>query len=132
MADTNADASAWGAVKERAGAVLLLLRTRLELLGNELEEARLQVLRQLVLAQALLVLCSLALVLLIGAAAWYWNAHGPLVLALAGLACALGAALCAWALNRPLRTDKSPLFAASLAELQEDVRQLRAGARAHE
>lgn len=113
------------AAKAKVATLLALGHTRLELLGNELEIGGRTALRQLVLAQALLFCAGLALVLTVAALALLFWEQRLLVVALAGgLAWAL-AIYCYWTLRRSNRKAE-PLFAASLAELQEDLRQLKA------
>jgi len=92
---------------------------------GELEIGRITAMRQLMLAQALLFCLGLAVVLTVGLLAIVFWDQRVLVVALAAAAVwavALGLFL---ALRRTAARSE-PLFAASLAELQEDLRQLRA------
>lgn len=119
--------SAWSAVLNKAAAVLAVGQTRLELLGNELEVARLNAMRQLMLAQALLFCIGLGVVLtVIGLALLFWEQR-LLVVALSG-ALVWGLALYFFLAMRRGSRQSEPVFGASLAELQEDLRQLRAAA----
>lgn len=117
--------SAFETAKAKAATLLALGHTRLELLGNELETGGRTALRQLMLAQALLFGAGLGIVLTVIALALLFWEQRLLVVALA--------AALAWALTtycyltlRGSTRKAEPLFAASLAELQEDLRQLRA------
>lgn len=122
---TPPNASAFEAVKAQAATLLALGHTRLELLGNELEIGGRTALRQVMLAQALLFGAGLAIVLTVGALALlFWEQRLLVVALAAGLAWAL-TVYCYLALRQRTRKPE-PLFAASLTELQEDLRQLRA------
>ncbi|MFZ3127049.1 MAG: phage holin family protein [Rhodoferax sp.] len=119
------NASAFETAKAKAATLLALGHTRLELLGNELEIGGRTALRQLMLAQALLFGAGLGIVLtVIALALLFWEQRLLVVALAAGLAWAL-TAYCYLALRQRTRKPE-PLFAASLAELQEDLRQLRA------
>lgn len=112
-------------LKQLASTALATVQTRLALLANEvqLEEQRLL---QLLWRGLLALICLglglvLALVLLLSL---WWEQRVPLLSALALLFLALALYLYV-ALRRGL-TQAEPIFAASLAELQEDLRQLKA------
>jgi uncharacterized membrane protein YqjE len=125
MNSPTGDQGVFAGVKNIAATALAVGRTRLELLGNELEIGRITAMRQLMLAQALLFCLGLAVVLTVGLLAIVFWDQRVLVVALAAAAVwavALGLFL---ALRRTAARSE-PLFAASLAELQEDLRQLRA------
>lgn len=125
MGSPLGDGGAWSAVKGKAVTLLAIGHTRLELLGNELEVGRVTAMRQLMLAQALLFCVGLGLVLtILGLVLLFWEQR-LMVVALAGLL--------VWALAvyfylamRRRSAQSEPLFGASLAELQEDLRQLKA------
>lgn len=124
MNDPRAPASSWDLLKSRAVTLLGIGQTRLELLGNELEVGRVTAMRQLMLALALLFCLGLGLVLVIVALTLlFWEQR----LAVVGLAAASvwGLALYFYLAMGRLARKTEPLFAASLAELQEDLRQLR-------
>jgi len=111
------------------GATLLGIgQTRLELLVNEIETQKLQVLRLFLLAQALL-FCAfvgvLLLVLLLTLLAWDQRLFvvGGLAVVFVGAAVVLYRALMR-AINTP-----EPAFAATLAELQADIRGLKEASR---
>ena len=115
----------WGAVRDKAATLLAVGHTRLELLGNELEVARITLMRQLILAQALLFCVTLGVVLTImGLALVFWEQR--LVVVTLAAALVWGLAVYLLFTIRQSAKHSAPLFNASLAELQEDLRQLKA------
>jgi uncharacterized membrane protein YqjE len=108
-----------------AVTLLAIAQTRLELLGNEIETQKFQALRILLLAQAM-VFCSgvgiLLLVLLLALLAWEQR-----LWVVGGLAAVfvLAAVLLYRALMRLVNTPE-PAFSATLAELREDLHNLKA------
>jgi uncharacterized membrane protein YqjE len=122
------ESGAWSAAKAKAVTLLAIGQTRLELLGNELELGRLNAMRQVMLALAMMFCIGLGVVLaIVGLALLFWEQR-LMVVALAG---ALGWALAVYfyfGLRQGAKTTE-PLFSASLAELQEDLRQLKAATR---
>ncbi|MFO1264536.1 MAG: phage holin family protein [Rhodoferax sp.] len=124
MNDTRTPGSSWDLLKSRAVTLLGIGQTRLELLGNELEVGRVTAMRQLMLALALLFCLGLGLVLAVVALTLlFWEQR----LVVVSLAAALvwGLAVYFYLAMGRLARKTEPLFAASLAELQEDLRQLR-------
>ncbi len=124
MNDTRTPGSSWDLLKSRAVTLLGIGQTRLELLGNELEVGRVTAMRQLMLALALLFCLGLGLVLAVVALTLlFWEQR----LVVVSLAAALvwGLAVYFYLAMGRLARNTEPLFAASLAELQEDLRQLR-------
>lgn len=118
-------AGAFGTAKAKAVSLLALGYTRLELLGNELEGARISAMRQLVLLHGLLFCVALGAVLAVAALVLLWWEQRLLVVTLSSAVLWALALYFYWAMSR--NTGQSePLFAASLAELQEDLRQLKA------
>ncbi len=118
-------AGAWGAAKSSFGNFLAVGQTRLALLGNELEVARITFMRQLMQAQALMFCLALAVVLTVALLVLlFWDQR----LVVLGLCAALFWALGVYFFLALRSGDKKtePLFSASLAELQEDLRQLKA------
>jgi uncharacterized membrane protein YqjE len=115
----------FAAVKNIAATALAVGHTRLELLGNELEIARAMAMRQLMLAQALLFCVGLGVVLTVGFLALVFWDNRVVVVALS-VAVVWAMALYLLLALRRNAAKTEPLFAASLAELQEDLRQLRA------
>lgn len=121
----NSRASTWGAARDKAATLLAIGHTRLELLGNELEVGRITIMRQIMLAQALLFCVALGVILtVIGLVILFWEQR----LVVVALATALVWALALYVYLSLKRTNReaTPLFDASLAELQEDLRQLKA------
>lgn len=117
--------SLFAALKNLAATLLASGKTRLELLGNELEEEKLRAIQLLLLAIGLTFCLSiglLALILFLTAAFWESRvlilgiSCAVLLIASAGLALGLKRAA-----QRPRR-----MFDASLSELEEDIRQLKA------
>lgn len=125
MSSAPSGPGAFAAVKNIAATALTVGHTRLELLGNELEVGRITATRQLVLAQALLFCVGLAVVLTVACLALVFWDNRVMVVGLAG-ALVWATALYLLLAMRRTASKTEPLFAASLAELQEDLRQLRA------
>ena len=125
MRNPQGDGGVWGAARDKATTLLALGQTRLELLGNELEVARITAMRQLMLALALLFFVGLGVVLsVIGLTLLFWEQRLLVVALSAALVWAL--ALYFYFAMRNSSKQSEPLFNASLAELQEDLRQLKA------
>ncbi len=108
-----------------SATLLAMGQARLELLGNELEVQKLLALRMLVVALAMVFCAALAVLLLIALVTLLmWEQRVPVVALFAGLFVASAAWLCR-ALMRQVNHPE-PAFAATLAELQEDIRRLKA------
>lgn len=125
MSDRRANSSLFGALKGIAATLLATGRTRLELLGNEIEEEKLHAIHLLLIAQGLVFCFGVSAVLAIGLfTTLFWD-NRLYVLSLSSvLFLVLGLSfytLFKRAVHRPERA-----FAASIAELQEDLRQLKA------
>ena len=109
----------------KAASLLAVGQTRLELLGNEIEVGRVTAMRQLMLALSLLFCVALGVLLtVIGLTLLFWEQRLVVVALAGGLFWAL--ALYFYFAMRSVASKTEPLFAASLAELQEDLRQLKA------
>ena len=130
MNDSRANSGLFTALKGIAATVLAGGKTRLELLGNEIEEEKLRAIQLLLLAQSMAFCLALGVVLAVGLLTLLlWDSR-QLVLALSSLVfLVLGAYFYARFRRATQRPDRA--FAASIAELQEDLRQLKAAA-AHE
>ena len=100
-------------------------QTRLELLGNELETQKLQALRMLMLAQALLFCAGVGVLLLVALLVLLAWEQRVAVVAVFAVGFGVATALLYRALMRLVRAPE-PVFAATLAELREDVRKLKA------
>lgn len=116
--------SLFSALKSIGVTLLASGRTRLELLGNELEVGKARAVQMLLLAQGMAFCLAVGLLLAI---AWltvlYWD-HRVIVLgALTGSFLFLGGVF--FALLRRSKRDTDHVFAASIAELKEDLRQLK-------
>ena len=113
------------ALKSMAATLLASGKTRLELIANELQVEKLRTIQLVLMAMAMVFCFGLALIL--GAAllvALFWEQR----LLLLGIFSGLFFALAGFFLYRFKQATRRPdkMFAASLAELQEDLRQLRA------
>ena len=125
MSNPQSNGGVWANARDKAVNLLAIGQTRLELLGNELEVGRVTAMRQLMLAQALLFCVGLGVVLtVVGLALLFWEQR-LMVVALSG-ALVWGLALYFYFAMRTVASKSEPLFNASLAELQEDLRQLKA------
>lgn len=114
----------WGAARNKAATLLAIGHTRLELLGNELEVARITIMRQLMLAQALLFCVALGVILtVIGLVILFWEQR--LIVVALSTALVWGVALYVYFAIQRTNSRAAHLFNASLAELQEDLRQLK-------
>ncbi len=125
MAEGSAPRGPLGAVRDLAASLLGSAHTRLALLGNELQIEKHLALRQFVLALALLFCAGLAVVMAVAVLLVLWWEQRLLLL---GLLCGGFSALTAWLALR-LRASTArpdPVFAASLAELQQDLQALKA------
>lgn len=117
----------WGATRDKAATLLSVAQTRLELLGNELEVGRITIMRQLVLALALMFCVVLGVVLTVmGLVILFWDQR--LVVVTLAAVSIWGIALYVYYSIQRTHRHAAPLFNASLAELQEDLRQLKAAA----
>lgn len=112
------------ALKNIAATLLDSVQTRLALLVNEIQAEKRQALQQLWCALALLFCLGLGLLLAVTLAVLLWWDQRILVLGLFSVLF-LGLAGYFYAALRRNDAASAPLFAASLAELQEDLRQLK-------
>jgi uncharacterized membrane protein YqjE len=128
MSQPQGESGVWSAAKTKAVTLLAIGQTRLELLGNELEAGRQSAMRQVMHALAMMFCIGLGVVLTIVALTLHFWEQRLVVLGLAGgLVWAL--ALYFYFALRQGAKKTEPLFNASLAELQEDLRQLKAATR---
>lgn len=115
-------------LKNVSATLLATGRTRLELLGNEFEEEKLRVTRLLLIAEAMMFCLGIGILLLVALLAiLFWDNKIVIVGGFAGLFLLLGG-IFYQALLRATQRQEKP-FASSLAELEEDLRQLKAAAR---
>jgi len=103
--------------------------TRLELVGVEAAEARVRLIRSLLLVGMALLFALLALVVAsVGIIAWFWDTHRFAAIVVLALVYAIAAAALAYR-HRALTRDAPSLFAATLAALRADAAALQPGAR---
>lgn len=115
------------AVKNIAATLLTTGKTRLELLGNEIEEEKLRALRLLLLAQSMMFCLGVGVLLAVALlVTLFWDSR----IALLALSCLAFLALGGFAFAQFKRATQRPeaVFAASIAELKEDLRQLKEAA----
>ena len=110
--------------KRIANTLLAIVQTRLELLGNELEEERLHFEKTLLYSAIALLFFALSFTLFtVFIVVVFWDSQRLLVLgSLAGLFFISG--MLVWNAARSLTQKKTSLFSASLAELSSDRDQL--------
>ena len=111
-------------LRNLATTLLATAGTRVELLGNELEAQKLQALRMLMLAQAMLFCAAVGLCLLVGFAALLWWEQRLVVVGAGFVLFGIATALCYRALMRMVNAPEAP-FAATLEELRRDVENLK-------
>ena len=127
MNDSAAHGGLFTALKDIAATLLVSGRTRLELLGNEIEEEKLRAIQLLLVAQFMAFFLVLGIVLAVGLLTLLLWDHRFVVLGASSLVClALGGYFYGAFRRTAQRPDR--VFAASIAELQEDLRQLKAAA----
>lgn len=119
------ESGSWGSLKGKAASLLTIAITRLELLRNEVERIRRFAIRQLILALVMAFCASLGLVLgIVTLTVAYWEQRlWVLGLSTAGLG--LVVVVCLVLLLTGQR-KREPLLNDTIAELQEDLRQLKA------
>ena len=115
----------FGAVKNIAASLLGTLQTRLALLGNEVQIEKRLILQQLALGLALVFCLGVSLLLAVGLAVHVWWEQRVWVLA-GSTALFVALAVYFYIAVRRTLSSGDDIFAASLAELQEDLRQLKA------
>ncbi len=115
----------FASLRNLAATLVATGHTRLELLGNEFALEKQRALRLLLLTQGLIFCLGLGMVLVIALIVLLmWDQRIAVLAVLAALFLGLAGLLYA-ALRRALQRPE-PVFSASLAELKEDLRQLRA------
>lgn len=127
MNDSRANAGLFSALKGIAATVLVAGKTRLELIGNEIEEEKLRAIQLLLLAQAMAFCFAVGVVLAVGVLTLLlWDNRLLVVGFSAFVFLLLGGFFYIQYKRLTQRPDRA--FAASIAELQEDLRQLKAAA----
>lgn len=115
----------FSALKNIVATLLATGRTRLELLGNEIEEEKLRLIRLVVLMVGMAFCFSIGILLaIVLLAVLFWESRALVFATTAILFLGLGAILYGMFKRTTLRPEQ--VFAASITELQEDIRQLRA------
>jgi len=124
MANQGGREGFFAGVQNITVTLMAMLQARLALLGNEAEEEKLRIMRMLLLAQtAMFSACVATLLAAALLTLWLWELRLGVLALLAGLALA-----CAYLAYRSLMrmlTRPEPAFAATLGELQEDLRRLK-------
>lgn len=111
------------ALRNTAVTLVATARTRVELVGNELETERLRLVRSLILGLCALFCFGIGLLLLIALVlVIHWESR-LLVLSGLGVSFMVAGTLLFSAMKRSSRRHQA--FAATIAELEEDLRQLR-------
>jgi len=115
----------FSALKSIAATLLASGKTRLELLGNEIEEEKLRAIQLLLTAQGMVFCLGVGALLAVALLTTLFWDYRLLVLGLsAGLFLVFGGVFYVLFMRATHRPER--IFAASLAELQEDLRQLKA------
>ncbi|NMM09647.1 MAG: hypothetical protein HHJ16_05175 [Polaromonas sp.] len=127
MIDLSGGSGPVTALKNIAATLFSTVQTRLALLVNEIQVEKYHALRQLWLALALVGCLGLGALLAVGLAVLLWWEHRLLVLG-GFSALFVGLAGYFYAALRSGNAASGRLFVLSLAELQEDLRQLKEAA----
>ena len=118
----------FAALKRIAATLLASGRTRLELLGNELEEEKQRAVHLVLMAQGMFVCFAIGMVLAVFfLTAVFWE-YRALVLGVSSLLFLVGGAVFHAAFKRATQRREG-MFAASIAEFEEDLRHLRTATR---
>ena len=121
----------FAALKNSAATLLASGETRLELLANEIEEGKLRLVNLLVVLLATVFCFGMGLLVAVFfLTALFWESR-LLVLGVSGLFF-LGLGCVFYGLFKQALHPPEKMFAASLAELREDLRQLKTAAGQHE
>lgn len=125
MSNAAGSEGLFASMKRLVTILVATSRTRLELLGNEIAIEKQRLLKLLLLSQALLFCLGLGVILLaIGLVVLFWAQRLIIVGVLAAFFLGLAGVLHA-SIQRLLHPPEA-VFASSLAELEEDLRQLKA------
>ena len=127
MNDGTESGGLFAALKNVAATLLASGKTRLELLGNEIEEQKLRAIQLLLLAQGMVFCLGVATLLVIALLTiLLWDNRLLVLSAFAGLFFVLGGVFFSMIRRAAQRPEQA--FSASIAELEEDLRQLKAAA----
>jgi len=120
----EAPAGLFAALKRIVATLLASGRTRLELLGNEIEEEKQRAVHLLVMAQGMVICLAIGMVFTVFfLTAVFWEYRAFVLGMAAALFLVFGAVFYA-AFNRATQR-RERMFAASIAEFEEDLRHLR-------
>lgn len=125
MATSSGGDGLFGGLKGLLATVVGSAESRLSLLGLDIELQKRRALRELLLTQAMLFCLGVGLVLLVVVTAVHFWEQRVAVLGGAALLF-LGLAAGLYLRWQRMRVESEPVFDASLAELREDLRQLKA------
>ena len=127
MNDSRSNGGLFSALKGIGATLLVAGKTRLELLGNEIEEEKLRAIQLLLVAQSMAFCLAVGVVLAVGLLVLlFWDSRLLTIGFAALIFLGLGAYFYGVFKQLSRRSDRA--FAASIAELQEDLRQLKAAA----
>ena len=125
MSDSKASSGLFAALKNIAATLLAGGKTRLELLGNEIEEEKLRAMQLLLVAQGMVFCFGVGTLLAIALlTALFWDSRLLVLAASAALFLVFGGVF--YTLFKRATHRPQHIFAASIAELQEDLHQLKA------
>lgn len=115
----------FAALKNIAVTLLASGKTRLELLGNEIEEEKLRAVNLVLMAQGMVFCFGVGTLLSVAfLTVLFWDNRLLVLCASAGLFLILGGVF--FTLFKRLTNRPEKVFASSIAELKEDLRQLKA------
>lgn len=125
MSDGRESGGLFAALKSVAATLLASGKTRLELLGNELEEQKLLAIRLFLLLQGFVLCLGVTIVLVVALiTVLFWESRGVVLGALVCVFVMLCGVL--YAMLRSAMQPPEKVFSSSIAELEEDLRQLKA------
>jgi uncharacterized membrane protein YqjE len=126
--DAGQSAGLFTALRNVSATLLATGRTRFELLSNEFEEEKLRAIRLLLVAEAMVFCLGIGILLVVALlTTLFWDNRIAIIGGFAGLFLLLGFVFFKTLMNATQRQEKP--FASSLAELEEDLRQLKSAAR---
>lgn len=118
-------AGLFSAVKNIAATLLASGRTRLELFSNEIEVEKLRAMRLVLMAQGMVFCFGIGIILAVALlVTLFWEQRLAILAILAFAFLALGGVFLGRFRQASQRSDR--MFSASLAELEQDIRELKA------
>jgi uncharacterized membrane protein YqjE len=125
--DAGQSTGLFSALKNVSATLLATGRTRFELLSNEFEEEKQRAIRLLILAESMLFCLGVGVLLVVALlTALFWDNRIAIIGGFASLFLLLGFVFFKALMSATQRQEKP--FASSLAELEEDLRQLKSAA----